>query len=477
MLDFSGWARQLSTPAQNTYDEFRYNNLPILHTHANRLWVLAKLAGLSPAPVKTCRVLELGTSEAANIIGMAVTLPHAQFTGVDLAREPLARGQRVVDDLALDNVKLLRMNLLEIDESLGKFDYILTHGIYGWTPPEVGAKVLEIAQRCLTSDGIAFVSYNTYPSGHIRRLVRDMMLYHAGHFENPVERLLHAQAFLKVLALGRTEPDPFDAAATDYARVLLEHSDSALFHDDLAPVYEPVYFHEFVAHAKAYGLQYAGEASGYDTPRNIRPEALEAVRGMAGGDAIAEQQYLDFLRMRGFRKSLLCRQERKVAAEWDASRIVGCYATTAANKDPDGAFSSPDHIRLTTTHPVPVEYMRRLIESRPVALEVGPEQAHVALELFKVGIIELQATPGIALAAGDKPCASPLVRYQATNGQSPVTTLTHRAIEIEGEDARRMLTLLDGTRDRAALCSAMNCTRERLDTELRMLGRLGMLVA
>jgi SAM-dependent methyltransferase len=473
----AGRPRQLSTPAQNSYDELRYNNLPILQTHPGRLWVLAKLAGLEPAPVETCRVLELGTSEAANIIGMALTLPDAQFIGVDLAREPLARGQRVIDDLGLRNVRLLRMNLLEIDESLGTFDYILTHGIYGWTPPEVSAKVLEIAQRCLTRDGIAFVSYNTYPAGHIRRLVRDMMLYHAGRFENPAERLQHARAFLKILAEGRPEPDPFDAAAADYARVLLVHTDSALFHDDLAPVYEPVYFHQFVAHAKAYGLQYAGEASGYDTPRNLKAEALEAVHGMAGGDAIAEQQYLDFLRMRGFRKSLLCQQGRKVTAEWDASRIAGCYASTAANEDPDGAFSSSDHIRLTTTHPVPIEYMRRLIESRPVALRVQPEEAHVALELFKVGIIELSATPGVAAVAGDKPCASPLVRYQAVNGQSPVTTLSHRAIEVEGEEARRMLTLLDGTRDREALREAMDCTRERLDVELRMLGRLGMLIA
>jgi hypothetical protein len=369
------------------------------------------------------------------------------------------------------------MNLLEMDESIGKFDYILTHGIYGWTPPEVGAKVLEIAQWCLAPDGIAFVSYNTYPSGHIRRLVRDMMLYHAGRFENPVERLQHARAFLKVLALGRPEPDPFDAAAADYARVLLEHTDSALFHDDLAPLYEPVYFHQFVAHAKAHGLQYAGEASGYDTPRNLKPEAMEAVRGMSGGDSIAAQQYLDFLRMRGFRKSLLCRQEKKLEAEWSAARIVGCYATTAANEDSDGAFSSADHIRLTTTHPVPIDYMRRLIETRPLALQVGPDEAHVALELFKVGIIELQAGAGIAVVAGEKPCASPLVRYQAAHGQSPVTTLSHRAIEIEGEDARRMLMLLDGTRDRAALCAEMSCTRERLDTELRMLGRLGMLIA
>jgi len=41
----------------NTYDQLRYNNLPNLETHPNRLSVLAKLAGLGPAPLETCRVL------------------------------------------------------------------------------------------------------------------------------------------------------------------------------------------------------------------------------------------------------------------------------------------------------------------------------------------------------------------------------------------------------------------------------------
>ncbi len=461
----------------NSYDELRYNNLPNLDTHPNRLWVLAKLAGLNPTPVESCRVLELGTSEAANIIGMAVALSGAHFTGIDLAQEPLTRGQRVIDGLGLTNVQLLRMNLLEVDESLGKFDYILTHGIYGWTPPEVGEKILEIAQRCLTSDGIAFVSFNTHPAGHIRRMVRDMMLYHAGRYKNPHERLEHARAFLRVLALGRPQPEAFDAAASDFARTLLEHSDSALFHDELAPVYEPVYFHEFVARADAHRLQYLGEASGYDFPRNLQPEAIEAARTIAAGDRTAEQQYLDFLRMRGFRKSLLCHQDRTLGDSWEASQIVGCYATTAANEDKDGGFSASDKVRMTTTHAVPIEYMRHLIKIRPLPMKVEAEQAHVALELFKVGIIELHATRGIAVEAGEKPCASPLALYQAANGEPTVTTLWHRALEIEGEEARRMLLLLDGTRDREALCQAIECSRERLDHELRMLGRLGMLVA
>jgi SAM-dependent methyltransferase len=461
----------------NTYDELRYNNLPNAETHPSRLCMLAKLAGLEPTPVETCRVLELGTSEAANLIGMAVALPDAEFVGVDLAQEPLARGQRVIEDLGLRNVRLLCKNLLDIDESLGKFDYILTHGIYGWTPPAVGEKVLEIAQRCLTPEGVAFVSYNAHPAGYIRKLVRDMMIYHAGRFENTAERLTHAREFLKILAVGRPEPEAFDAAATSYARTLLDHSDSALFHDELAPVYEPVYFHEFVARAEAHQLQYLGEASGYDTPRNLQAEAVEAVRAMAGGDRIAELQYFDFLRMRGFRKSLLCRKDRVLAQEWHASRVVGCYATTAANEEKDGAFSGTDRVRMTTTHPVPIEYMRRLIQTRPQPIQIEPDHSHLALELYKVGIIELHATPGAAAVAGEKPHASPLAMYQAAHGAPVVTTLWHRALEVEGEEARKMLTLLDGTRDREALCQAMDCSRERLDTELRMLGRLGLLIA
>jgi hypothetical protein len=120
--------------------------------------------------------------------------------------------------------------------------------------------------------------------------------------------------------------------------------------------------------------------------------------------------------------------------------------------------------------------MRRLIQSRPVSIKVEPDQAYVALELFKGGIIELHVTPGAAAEAGPRPRVSPLARHQAMNGELHVTTLWHRALEVEGEEARRMLTILDGTRDREALCQAMDCSHERLDAELHMLGRLGLLV-
>jgi hypothetical protein len=116
-----------------------------------------------------------------------------------------------------------------------------------------------------------------------------------------------------------------------------------------------------------------------------------------------------------------------------------------------------------------------VIAARPLSIPVTPEDAEVALALFKVGILELHGTPGIARPAGDQPCASLLARYQAARGEATVTTLWHRALELGDAEARRMLTLLDGTRDREALCAAMECTREVMDAELWTLGRHGLL--
>jgi hypothetical protein len=58
--------------------------------------------------------------------------------------------------------------------------------------------------------------------------------------------------------------------------------------------------------------------------------------------------------------------------------------------------------------------------------------------------------PALSMRAGERPCASALARLQARDGE-PVATLRHNSIRIADELDRRVLWLLDGTRDRAAL--------------------------
>ena len=40
----------------------------------------------------------------------------------------------------------------------------------------------------------------------------------------------------------------------------LKYPDAGFFHDDLNPINQPVYFHEFMAHAAHHGLRYLSEA-------------------------------------------------------------------------------------------------------------------------------------------------------------------------------------------------------------------------
>jgi hypothetical protein len=452
----------------SVYNQVSYINSPYAQTHPSRLFVMGKLAGLNPPAVETCRVLEIGASEGENLIGMAMVLPSAEFLGIELAEVPVARGQKTMADLALANVRLRQMNILDVDEGLGKFDYIIAHGMYAWTPPVVRDKILAVARAHLTAQGVAFVSYNTLPAGHVRKMMREMMLYHIGSETDPDARLKKARELLRVIAIGRPEPDALEKAVAAQAVELLGRTDSALFHDDLSEMYEPVYFHEFAAHAARHGLQYMSEASLPDSmPRNLEVEAVERIREIAGGDRITEQQYFDFARTKRFRQTLVCHAENTLSE----GSAEGCYASAGALETEEGVFVSSADTRMTTTHPAPVAYIRRLIGLWPCSERVAPDDAGLALQLHRVGMIELHGFAGVARKAGDRPSVSRFARYQAARGDVRVTTLGHRTLELSDEDARKSVGLMDGSRNRADLAREMVCSKEGLDERLELLGR------
>jgi hypothetical protein len=452
----------------NAYDQVPYINSPYAQTHPSRMFVMGRLAGIQPAAVEGCRVLEIGASEGENLVGMAMVLPLAEFVGIELAEVPVARGRETIADLGLKNVRLEQMNLLDVDEGFGQFDYVIAHGLYAWTPAIVRDKILAIARANLDPQGIAFVSYNTHPAGHTRRMMREMMLYHIGGEENPARKLEKGRELLRILAMERTDPDSLETAVAAHARELLEKTDSALYHDELGSIYDPVHFHEFAANASRHGLQYMGEANLQDALRHrLSPEALEAVRTMAGGDRIAEQQYLDFARTRRFRQTLLCQKENRLSEGSAEASVEGCYAACSNEEVEDGVFVNVQGTRMTTTHPVVKEYLRRLIQLWPGSEQLSPELAGPALELYRVGMIELRGFPGVAQKAGDRPVASAFARYQAARGDARVTTLGHRSIELNDAAGRRFLGLLDGTRDREQLAIEMDRSREEIDASLK----------
>jgi hypothetical protein len=80
----------------------------------------------------------------------------------------------------------------------------------------------------------------------------------------------------------------------------------------------------------------------------------------------------------------------------------------------------------------------------------------ILLNAYSAGLVELWTiAPSFTVHVSDHPTVNPIARLQAARGDDFVTTLRHSSLQIEDPLARHMLTLLDGTRDRAALLQAM----------------------
>src|SRR5947209_9733079 len=99
---------RMMTEAQTAYDEFLYPNYVYVQSHPDRMWTLATLLGMTPAPVERCRVLEMACGDGGNLIPAALDLASSEFVGVDLASCPVECGQKMIESLGLKNIKLQR---------------------------------------------------------------------------------------------------------------------------------------------------------------------------------------------------------------------------------------------------------------------------------------------------------------------------------------------------------------------------------
>jgi SAM-dependent methyltransferase len=456
------------------YDQVLYPGMPLPQTHPDRLATIAGLFGMAPAPAGNCRVLELGCGDGGNLIPMALTLPASVFTGIDLAEPAIARGCALVHTLGLENITLRRLDLMGAGPDLGEFDYIIAHGLYSWVPAEVRDRLLSLCRTHLAPQGVAYVSYNTCPGFGRHRMFREMMLYRVRGVEDPMSRVEQAVQLIGSLAECRPENKRAPVLFEDELKHLSECEPWLLYHDDLADTNYAPYFHEFAAHAERHQLGYLGEADFLEMQDDIYPEpVIRALRQFAGDDALVKEQYLDFIKGRPFRQTLLCREEVALDRRPRPEQIVGLHLASAArpvSPVPDlrpgvfEEFRGPRGAALKTDDPHAKAALCRLGEIWPRSLRfpellaAGGEPASLAEILFqgcRAGLLEAYTNPPrFAAHAGERPAASPLSRVQSQQG-TLVTTLRHTTVELEDTTDRCLLLLLDGTRNRDALAGGL----------------------
>ncbi|CWN49342.1 class I SAM-dependent methyltransferase [Neisseria meningitidis] len=298
---------------KNSYDDLMYESKAFSQTAINALEARARMMGLQPAPAANAKVLELGCSMGGNIITQALYYPDAEFVGIDLSGRQVAQGNAIIEKMGLKNVRLEEKDILTVDESFGKFDYIIVHGIWSWVPDAVKDKIFSICRNNLTEQGIAYISYNVYPGWKRQEQLREIM-YFAGRdvLEEPLEaRTRKGLDALKALAEILENDKGLDGGGKLPAiQKILNHNFYYIAHEYMEAFNDPIYVNGFIEWANRHRLAYIGDTDLHASFVSWMAEhTRERILALAGGDYIAKEFYSDILSDRQFRRSLLCREE------------------------------------------------------------------------------------------------------------------------------------------------------------------------
>jgi methyltransferase-like protein len=222
---------------------------------------------------------------------------------------------------------------------------------------------------------------------------------------------------------------------------------------------------------------------------NFGPEVEKAL-GVVAADQVQAEQYMDFVRNRTFRETLLVRAEATPNWSINPDAVLRLHVTTPRRipEDPGDVrstatvqYHTASGMTLSTASPVLKAAMRILSRRWPatvpfaeldrevVAALSGESDGGKALAMGLLStflasdLLELHAAPIRAVVAGERPVALAVARARLTAGEAGVTTRRHEFYKASDLD-RQLIPLLDGTRDRVALLDRL--------TELTLAGEL-----
>ena len=467
------------------YDLQPYASHAFAQTAPMRLGAIAALFGLTPPPVASARVLDLGCSSGGNILPLAEQAPQGDYHGVDISRVQIAAGRARVEELGLTNVTLHCQSFTEVPDSIGTFDYIVTHGVYSWVPAPVRAHLMALIGRLLKPDGIAYVSYNVLPGWRLPQALRDTLLTIVPPGLPAGERAARARSALDFIATTADPASSYGAAIREWAERIRTFGDDYIVHEFLEDCNEPCTVADFLAAADTAGLTYLGETDIAPMILDNRDPALAAqLRGMAGDSIGGTEQLLDIVTGRTFRQSLLVHHQAggSISRSIDSSRVRDLHFIAdgsfrySGGEDGELKTAIDSAGRTVSTTNEAVGRALGLIENAyPASISCSDlvavaedgddrdarEIEDVMLRLVLAGMVTPLIAPvetGSADAA--RPVARPMARADAARGEESTAGLRHDKVMLDPA-SRVLLPLLDGTHDTDELIDGLVAAARR----------------
>lgn len=444
---------RLTTP----YDRVAYPTTIFAQTNPERLAVLARLAGLDPVPPEESRILEIGGGNCVNLIAMAAMWPGCDAHGFDLSANAIARGQEIAAASGLGNVTLAVEDICEAHHRYpaGSFDYVIAHGVYAWVPEHVRAATMRLAAHVLSDRGVAFISYNAMPGGHVRMIMREMLLDAIGEIDDPEQRIAAVRDFLEDYALPRDGDEPLARTLRLQAANMLLRPDAVLFHDELGPCFYPQRLLDVAAEAHANGLVFLTDAGRNRQMDGFLPEGADLPEDPEAAVLMAASRD-DYASLRYFRQSLFVKQEPDRVV--DAMRIADTWMSTRVRRQADGTFLHGEDV-ISIADDALADALARVAAMYPHRVPLNtvtddPTLLRVILQLYTEWYVNLHPGPApFPAKPGDKPCSGALVRGMLTLGETTLCTLDHGVLKVEQPELRALLMAADGTRTLAEIAA------------------------
>ena len=309
--------------ADCSYDAVPYGSYPIAASHPDKLFAVGTLFGVHPVPPEGARILELGCAGGGNLLPIASQFPNATCVGIDLSQAQVDAARVAVQYGKLSNTKIHQGSIADINESHGKFDYIICHGVFSWVPEPAREAILRVSAQNLSENGIAYISYNTMPGWYQRGMIRDMMLRHVDGIKNSTAKTTQARALLTFLVRAtESHHSPYAAYLRSEAEFLDKQPDAYLFHDHLEDHNKAYFFQDFIRFATPYGLQFLGESNiSAMWTGNLSNETSQKLNSIS--DAVVSGHYLDCIVGRSFRQTLLVHSGKSISRSLDPTRFEG----------------------------------------------------------------------------------------------------------------------------------------------------------
>ena len=199
---------------------------------------------------------------------------------------------------------------------------------------------------------------------------------------------------------------------------------------------------------------------------------------------------MDFEIARSFRQSLIVQGHHRLDRRPNGDHLKGLIVASPALSVGGGHY----RVRDTDFEIIDAELaavFERLGPMWPGGLPIDEvlrdePRRRVLLRLYWSNLIELRTSQGVyGSAAGDRPTASPLARWQAARGETILSTLRHDTLDVTDPLGLAFVASLDGTRSRQDLLAEALALRggdeaivaQELDASLDGLAQAGLILA